>query len=412
MRGLLALTMASLAFSATTVAALGLEDLRIGLFTALVMALAVGGLMLRPHFASRDRAAPVLAGWLLALLALASQLTPLGAAASPLDYKIALPIIALLLAPNIRAAVGDVDLARFVLRAGTLYVLLTASLALALPSAVMLRNAAADVRVDVTGSVILHASLCTIVLLAAAAALRRASTTLQRLGLVLTAVAAAWMVMLSGTRSSILAVVLFAGLWAVAGRLGEIARPRVIGLGLAVALGFIALSLLTSDTIWARLTAIGQDGYSSGRGPSIGHWLGLAAGEPFGLGIGAVRAMLAHGRPIIAGGHLLEWPHNEFVRFYVEGGIPGITIVLILVLEVARRCLRRARCTPDPLERALLLAITADMIVQCLLQNYFNSVYHATVLLLLVGMMAAAEDERERLARPAVAPSRAAGRPA
>jgi hypothetical protein len=28
----------------------------------------------------------------------------------------------------------------------------------------------------------------------------------------------------------------------------------------------------------------------------------------------------------------------------------------------------------------LLLALAADLLTQCLLQNYFNSVYHATVM--------------------------------
>ncbi len=55
---------------------------------------------------------------------------------------------------------------------------------------------------------------------------------------------------------------------------------------------------------------------------------------------------------------------------------------------------RAVRVTADPVERALLLAITADLLTQCLLQNYFNSVYHATVMVMLVGMLAAAEDDR------------------
>jgi hypothetical protein len=33
-------------------------------------------------------------------------------------------------------------------------------------------------------------------------------------------------------------------------------------------------------------------------------------------------------------------------------------------------------------------------LTQCLLQNYFNSVYHATVMVMLVGMLAAGEDAR------------------
>ena len=290
-----------------------------------------------------------------------------------------------------------------------LYVFLTVALALALPSTTVLRNVASHARIDVTGSLVLHASLCTIVALAATAALFCRRGVLARLALTLTITGAAWMVLLSGTRSALVVLALFVGLWAIAGRPGDLVRPRAIAVGVAAVVGFAVLSFLASDTLWARLVAIGQDGYSSGRGPAVRHWLGMAAGEPFGLGIGAVRTMLADGRPTIAGGHLLEWPHNEFIRFYVEGGVLGITLVLVLVVDVARRAVRRARRTPDPLERVVLLAITADMIAQCLLQNYFNSVYHATVMLLLVAMLAATDEKPAHLVRRAASNGQGAG---
>lgn len=388
MRGLLGLALASLAFSATTVAALGLEDLRMVLFAAVFAALVAGAMVIRPRFRARDRAAPFVALWLLALLALTGQSTGFGPAASVLDYKIALPILALLVAPNLRSALGDLDLARFVRRAGLLYVLGTAALALAVPSTAMLRNVASHVRIDITGSVVLHASLCTMAALVVAASLTRPAGGIARLVAIPGLVAAAWMVVLTGTRSAVLCVGFFVLLWAATGRAADLVRPRMIGLGLLAVLAFLLLSALASDTLWARLTALGHDGYSSGRLPSIRHWLAMAAGEPFGLGMGAVRTLLAHGRPTIAGGHLLEWPHNELVRFYVEGGVLGFTLVLVLMAEVVRRAARRARETADPVERTLVLAIAADMLTQCLLQNYFNSVYHATVMFLLLGMLA------------------------
>ncbi len=400
MRALLALAMAALAFSATTVAALGIEDLRMVLFAGVLAALSLGSMLIRPGFGSRDRAAPLLAAWLLTVLALAAQFTPFGSLASPLDYKIALPILALFIAPNLRAAIGDLDLARFACRAGMLYVLATAGLALAVPSTATLRNVASEVRVDVTGSVVLHASLCTLVMLVAAAALARPAGLATRLALALTLAAAAWMVMLTGTRSTVLTLCLFVGLWAATGRAADLARPRVIGMGLVAIGGFLLLSVATSDTIWTRLVALGEVGYSSGRGPALGHWLGMAAAEPLGLGLGAVRNLLAEGRPAIAGGHLLEWPHNELVRFYVEGGVLGLTLVVVLIAEALRRAARRARATDDPVERVLLLAIAADLVTQCLVQNYFNSVYHATVLLLLLGVLAATEAATPSAGRP------------
>ena len=393
MQVLLASVMGSLAFSATTVSALGLGDLRMVVFAGLFAALVAGGVMRRPRFSARDRLAPLVALWLLAVLALLSATVAPGAESSLLDYKIGLPILALLIAPNLRAAMGGLDLSRFALRAGGSYVVATALLALALPSLAVLRNVASHVRVDITGSVVLHAGLCTIIALGLAAALPHARSLWSRIGIGLPLAAAAWMVMLTGTRSPLLTIGFFVVLWAATGRLADLVRPRLLGAGLFAIAGFLVMSFAASDTILARLADLGQADYSSGRWPSILHWLAMAAGQPFGLGMGAVRATLEAGRPIIAGGHLLEWPHNEFVRFFVEGGALGLLLVLIVVVEAVRRARRRALVTDDPLERVLLLAIAADMLAQCLLQNYFNSVYHATVMLLLLGMLAAAEDE-------------------
>jgi hypothetical protein len=392
MQGLLALTLASLALSATTVSALGLGDVRVVVFSGLFAALALGAMMRHPRFCARDRAAPLVALWLLALWAALSLTVVPGEAASLVDFKIALPILALLLAPNLRAALGRLDLARFALLAGAVYVALTAGMALALPSLALLRNVASHVRVDITGSLVLHAALSTIIALGLAAALPQARSPAARLAIALLLAAATWMVMLTGTRSPISTLGIFVGLWALTGRARDLARPRVLAVGLVALVVFLVLSAWVSDTIWARLADLGRADYSSGRWPSIRHWLTLAAGQPFGLGIGATRATLEAGRPIIAGGHLLEWPHNEFVRFFIEGGALGLLLVLVVVGEALRRARRRAIATTDPVERVLLLAIAADMLAQCLLQNYFNSVYHATVMLMLLGMLAA-EDE-------------------
>lgn|GEM_PF-2245894 len=389
MQALLALTMASLAFSATTVSALGLGDVRMVVFLGLFACLGVGAVMLAPRFTARDRIGPLVALWLLVIVAVLSETVVLGRSASLVDYKIALPILALLVAPNLRAAMGGIDLTRFALAAGGCYVLLTAGLAVALPSLAVLRNVAGHVRVDITGSVVLHAALCTIIALALAAALPRVPTIGARIGMALLLGAACWMVMLTGTRSPLLTILFFVVLWAATGRLGDLARPRLLGAALVAVSAFLLMSFLASDAIWSRLADLGQDHYSSGRWPSIHHWLATAAGQPFGLGIGAVRTTLEGGRPVIAGGNLLEWPHNEFVRFFVEAGALGLMLVLVVVGEALRRARRRALVTADPVERALVLAIAADMLVQCLLQNYFNSVYHATVMLLLLGMLAA-----------------------
>ena len=97
-----------------------------------------------------------------------------------------------------------------------------------------------------------------------------------------------------------------------------------------------------------------------------------------------MRELLAGGRPALDGTTLLEWPHNEIVRFYVEAGPPGLLFVVLLLAVVVRRAVRTASADIDPVRRTLALAVAADLVAEALLQNLLNAIYHATVLFLLL----------------------------
>lgn len=383
-------TLAMPALSASSVAALGFADLRIVVFCGLFALLAVAAILLRPDLAGRHRTAPLIALWLLGLIAAVNQ----GSGGELLDYKILLPILALLVAPNLYSALGDLALARVVLLAGGLYVLATAAAAILLPSTTALRNVAEHVRIDLTGSVVLHASLCTIIAVTAAAAFAACKQMKAQAALALVVATALSMVLLTGTRTALVTLVILTILAFWSGAWRPSFRPRGLGLGLAALAGVVLLSGLAGDTLWSRLVELDRADYSSGRWPSIRHWLAMSGGTPFGLGMGTIRATLASGRPSICEEGLLEWPHNELIRLYVEAGVPGLVLVLLLAGEVTRLALGRARATADPTERALVLVIAADLWAQCLFQNYFNGVYQATVLVLLVGLLAAGGQRR------------------
>ena len=178
-------------------------------------------------------------------------------------------------------------------------------------------------------------------------------------------------------------------------------RSPPVGLGLAIT--FSLWTTLVSDSFYLRL--IGAQGdYSSGRWASIGHWLSLAGDHPWGLGLGAVRELLAGGRPALDGTALLEWPHNELVRFYVEAGPPGLLFVVLLLAVAVRRAVRVTRENIDPVQRTLALAIAADLVAEAFLQNLLNAVYHATVLFLLL-TLATSPERADASAMPLAEPA-------
>ncbi len=190
----------------------------------------------------------------------------------------------------------------------------------------------------------------------------------------------------TATRTPILTLMLF-GLFFISSR-GSWKRdlPRIALLGMCLAVVFIGYTAFVSDAFWLRIVSADQDDYSSGRVHSIRHWLEIAASNPMGIGAGGVRELLNDGSPYLNGTELLEWPHNEFVRFYVESGPIGLVFLCMFVGYIVRRAVVSARSGLDRGRNALMLIIAADLVAQSIFQNYFNTIYHATILIMILAV--------------------------
>ncbi len=368
--------------SAALAESLGLGRARILLFTALVLALLAASLFAGPPLLRRPRHLPLFLLLLLVLLAW----WHVGRPFDPLDYKILLPLLVLLLLPELARALAGLDVARLVWMLLLLYVLASgAALALLEPS-VLVRGYEAIRRWDVTGSMVSHSSLLLLFLLLSAARLARepiSPLALLAWSAVLLALA---MIFLAATRTTVAILVLFVLLDLIAGP-GDRIRFWIRAL-IPAALAFALATLLVSDVMWRRLVGLGLEEYTSGRLASWSYWFALAVRHPLGLGIGYVRQELAAERPWLDGGVPLEWPHNELLRFWVEGGWAGLVLIVLLMLALVKMALYAARNAARADERALALGLAADMLARSLLQNYFNEIYQATMAVLVIGLLA------------------------
>jgi hypothetical protein len=384
----------------------GLQGFRVLLFTGLVGTLLFASLVEAPVVGARFKAVPVL---LMGLFVLMLALP--GGHLDPLGYKTALPLLVLLLAPNLAHALANCRIDELAWRLLALYVLAT-GLVLPAPS---VHGQEHLERLDFSGSLVTHSGLCAIFVLLSFARQSSLRSDLARLLNLALAGGATLMLLLTATRTPLVTILLALILltFTAADRLAAIRR-------LALWLGGAALvlsvhTLLVSDALFLRLVAPEVEDYSSGRATSQLVWLEEALRHPWGMGVGVIRERLADGRPEIDGEHLLEWPHNELVRFFVEGGVPGLAFILLLLGWLTWRACRAARHDSLAPRRALMLAITADMLAQAAFQNYFNSIYHATgMLILLVVAILQAEDEAALHGTPVVEPvpqPLAAGRP-
>lgn len=380
----LALAMLLLAFAflpAAAAGALGVQTLRMVAFSLVLLALAAVTLAWRPALPAPHTPGAL---WLLLGLALLGLLD-LRHAGDPIAWKLALPVLALLVAPRLALMAGPERVALAAWRLLSAYVLATAATLLLGGGEAALRGHDAVQRLDATGSMVAHGSLCAVHVAVAAQLLADRSTRrLDRTLAIVAGLAALAMALLSGTRS-VLAIWALALLFAWTVGPAPV-RRRTVATGLALVLAFVLHTAFVSPTLLLRLQGAGE--FSSGRAASIGVWLAAWAEQPLGIGLGGIRTALADGRPALDGQQLLEWPHNEPVRLLVEGGPVGLVVVLGLLVLLLGQALRGAAHSPSPVVRALLVALAADILAESLLQNFLNGVYQATAFALLVGTLA------------------------
>ena len=373
------------ALSSSAAAALGLEEERILAFTGLLGLLLLLPFLVRPRLPGRAARSLSCWRWLTGIM-----LADLAGRFDPLDAKLALPVLVLLAAPNLARFLPAEALTRSSGGCCPSYVAATFAYQLVAEPAAVARGYEGIVRYDPTGSVVMHSSLSLIHLLVAVARLGRAAGAGARLATLALGGMSLSMVLLTATRTALVTLVIFAPL-----QLATARRPASpcagwpsAGVGFAARLRRLDApgqrQLLAAPRRRRRATS------APGAGSSIGHWLALAGDHP--LGPGAGRGARAAGRRPAGAGRddLLEWPHNESVRFYVEAGPPGLLFVVLLLALLVRRALRAARGEVDPVRRALMLAIAADLVAEACLQNLLNAIYHATVLILILSLAVAA----------------------
>jgi hypothetical protein len=392
--GLLVLMAALAALSADQAARLGLASLRMPAFVLACGTLVLLGVALRPWLDPATTRAPMLLLLILALIALADLQGPV----DPIDYKLVLPVLALLAAGPVARLLHPLDLSILLWRLMALYVLATAVLVALVGPGALAKGDDGIARIDASGSLVTHSALCTIALLLAATTWKRARCIgrVVRLG---TGILALLMLLAAATRTPLVTLAILAVLLLATTRARGVWLRRMALLALA---GFAVLQVyaaLVDDTPWRRLWSDGQPEWSTGRAVAVQDWLARADGHPFGLGLGTVRATLADGKPSLDGQDILDWPHNELVRLWVEAGPLGAAFLLVVLGTLCARAVRVARQVavdawgPDPAAGMLALGLAADAIAQSLFQNWLNGVYHATFGVLVIALL----DARTRI---------------
>jgi O-antigen ligase len=381
------------------VAADAAETFGLGTLRVVAGACLVGLLAGLPLLADRRLEVGHLALPLLLLLLLAGiAVADVPSGIDPIEYKILLLLPPMLAAPQLARRIPAVEVVALLHALLALYVVVTALLVATGDSSLLYKGGEAAPRLDASGSVVTHASMCLVYLLCAAASFAGAAPLGRavRLGVGVLALA---MLLATATRTPYLALLIFVAARLLAGDGRQAVLRAALAGGIGLVLVLVVWTALVSDAAWLRLAGASQADYSTGRLVSIRYWLRAAADGP--LGLGAVRATLAGGRPALATDADLEWPHNELVRLWVEAGPLGLAFALLLLGAAWRRGLRAARSVADPAVRVVILALLADLSAQMLFQNFLNSIYHATAWVTLLWMLTARTTSRPAERAPA-----------
>jgi hypothetical protein len=197
-------------------------------FTALVSVLLLLPFLYRPRL-SRPSGPELV----LAALAMGIVLFALAGSFAIVDAKLALPVLALLAAPNLARFLPPEQLTRFVWRLLSFYVAATFLYQILAEPAVVARGYENIVRYDPTGSVVMHSSLSLIHLIVAVTRLGQKLSWHTRLAMLLLGGMSLFMVFLTATRTALLTLALFALLSLASAARPDLALRRMALAGLA-----------------------------------------------------------------------------------------------------------------------------------------------------------------------------------
>lgn len=240
-------------------------------------------------------------------------------------------------------------------------------------------------RLDFTGSVTLMAVTSALAALSAIHSIRKEKKIVNITWKIAALLSAMYLILLAASRQSILIFLLYAviifsfGGWRKIGDFYQ--KLRIIGLLISGVVSFFLFSIFINDSLYIRIFENPSGDYTSGRLSSISMWLDEMNNRGGALGFGYVRNNTVQEIEFL-------WPHNEFFRFYIEGGILGL-LIIILLLGYVLFTLRLALTSQNHIEiRYFMVAITSVMLVELNLDNFIHDIYGSSFYFLLLSIFA------------------------
>ena len=228
-------------------------------------------------------------------------------------------------------------------------------------------------RFDLTGSVTGHAILCALFIMFSLSFLLSKVKSINSIMLVIGISIAFYMLLKTGSRQSILILIMFFSICAFLFK--ENKRNLIYSLALLsiFASVFSLYTVFVDNSFYYRFFSLDSSKFTSGRSEAIIFWLNNVTNHFIGNGLGYIAQYTSSQLTEIE--TYERFPHNEFVRFYVEGGLLGVVFIVSIFFIFFSKCLQIIRNDSSLLRKYFAAAFLSVFLVNIFLENLIFDIY-------------------------------------
>jgi len=221
-------------------------------------------------------------------------------------------------------------------------------------------------RYGFTDSITTHSINCLVYLFLSYTFYIKTTSLFKKNFLIITSLLALTMVFLSASRQVIAIIVIFFLISALIKKNKKIIDfIKVIFIFMILFIIFYLFSYFIENSFYIRIFD-NEENFSSGRFDSIQFWYTVFKDKGV-LGFGYIINNTSL--------FVIESPHNEFLRFYFEGGLPGLVFIIIIFIYLIK-CLSQIQNSHiDKQLKVLSILFFSVILGQSLLNNIFNDIY-------------------------------------
>ena len=230
-------------------------------------------------------------------------------------------------------------------------------------------------RYDFTGSVTSHSINCLIYIFLSYFYIKRKKNVLLKLFIIINSIFAIYMLFLVAGRQFILITLFyFTFLFFLKDERRIKLLIKILSIFIFFLIIFSLFTIYINDNLYLRLFE-NNENFSSGRLEAIKFWYNFYLLEGP-LGVGFIYANSSN--------YQIDWPHNEFIRFYLEVGFPGLIFIILILTFIYKKVNKDPLSNITNIEIYFPIMIFSIIIIQLNFDNFIESIYRSFLFFFII----------------------------